>query len=204
MSWRGCEKSFALVTQKWLGSGSCTKATFPGATSFAAELRQNAGSWTRCFPADRLNRPGWNKSWWNSELCALSARQTCCDTSRKSAAPCLLSRENGILPRCSASPSVPTKNSRVQWARLTRVMDRIDTEDQDRADMMRLARGHDASLNDLMNRHAGAVLNYLCRMLGNEDDANDLAQETFVRVFRHRERYDGSKFTTWLSTIPGD
>jgi RNA polymerase sigma-70 factor (ECF subfamily) len=38
-------------------------------------------------------------------------------------------------------------------------------------------------------------------MLSNEQDANDLAQETFVRVYRYRERYDGGKFTTWLYTI---
>jgi RNA polymerase sigma-70 factor (ECF subfamily) len=41
-------------------------------------------------------------------------------------------------------------------------------------------------------------------MLGDEQDANDLAQETFVRVYRNRERFDGSKFTTWLYTIAGN
>jgi RNA polymerase sigma-70 factor (ECF subfamily) len=39
-------------------------------------------------------------------------------------------------------------------------------------------------------------------MLGNEDDANDLAQETFVRVFRARASFrSGEKFSTWLYTI---
>jgi RNA polymerase sigma-70 factor (ECF subfamily) len=39
-------------------------------------------------------------------------------------------------------------------------------------------------------------------MLGNEDDANDLAQETFVRVFRARASFRTSeKFSTWLYTI---
>jgi RNA polymerase sigma-70 factor (ECF subfamily) len=37
--------------------------------------------------------------------------------------------------------------------------------------------------------------------LNDEEDANDFAQETFARVYRHRERYDGGKFTTWLYTI---
>jgi RNA polymerase sigma-70 factor (ECF subfamily) len=77
----------------------------------------------------------------------------------------------------------------------------IETEQQDRADMERLASGHDAALNELMNRHAGPVYQFLFRMLGDEEEANDLAQETFVRVYRHRERYDGGKFTTWLYTI---
>jgi RNA polymerase sigma-70 factor (ECF subfamily) len=39
-------------------------------------------------------------------------------------------------------------------------------------------------------------------MLGNEDDANDLAQETFVRVFRSCKSFRTSeKFSTWLFTI---
>jgi RNA polymerase sigma-70 factor, ECF subfamily len=72
----------------------------------------------------------------------------------------------------------------------------------DRSDMERLAAGHDAALNDLMERHATPVFHFLCRMVGNEDDANDLAQETFVRVFRSRDSFrpDG-KFSTWLYTI---
>jgi RNA polymerase sigma-70 factor (ECF subfamily) len=53
-----------------------------------------------------------------------------------------------------------------------------------------------------MERHATPVFHFLCRMLGNEDDANDLAQETFVRVFRSRDSFrPGEKFSTWLYTI---
>jgi len=80
-------------------------------------------------------------------------------------------------------------------------METIDTAEQDRADMERLADGHDAALNTLMERHAGRVYQFLFRMLNDEEDANDLAQETFARVYRYRERYDGGKFTTWLYTI---
>jgi len=72
----------------------------------------------------------------------------------------------------------------------------------DRADMERLMAGQDAALNDLMARHAPPVFQFLCRMVGNEDDANDLAQETFVRVFRSRTTFRTSeKFSTWLYTI---
>lgn len=68
--------------------------------------------------------------------------------------------------------------------------------------MARLAAGHDAALNDLMERHATPVFRLLCRMLNNEDDANDLAQETFVRVFQARASFDANKkFSTWLFTI---
>jgi RNA polymerase sigma-70 factor, ECF subfamily len=76
------------------------------------------------------------------------------------------------------------------------------TEALDQSDMERLAAGHDAALNDLMERHATPVFHFLCRMVGNEDDANDLAQETFVRVFKScRSFRAGQKFSTWLYTI---
>jgi RNA polymerase sigma-70 factor (ECF subfamily) len=72
----------------------------------------------------------------------------------------------------------------------------------DQADMERLMAGHEAALNDLMERHATPMFHFLCRMVGNEDDANDLAQETFVRVFRARASFRTSeKFSTWLYTI---
>jgi RNA polymerase sigma-70 factor (ECF subfamily) len=81
-------------------------------------------------------------------------------------------------------------------------MDTIDPSARDRADMERLIAGHDAALNDLMERHAKPVFHFLCRMLGNEDDANDLAQETFVRVFKSRGSFRAEqKFSTWLFTI---
>lgn len=81
-------------------------------------------------------------------------------------------------------------------------MDTTETDALDQADMARLVAGHDAALNDLMERHATPVFHFLCRMLGNEDDANDLAQETFVRVFRARDSFRANaRFSTWLFTI---
>lgn len=78
----------------------------------------------------------------------------------------------------------------------------MDVDEQDRLDMARLALGDDAALNDLMARHAQRLLQYLIRALQNEDDANDIAQETFVRVFCCRKKFDARrKFSTWLYTI---
>jgi len=73
---------------------------------------------------------------------------------------------------------------------------------RDRADMERLQAGQDTALNDLMERHATPVFHFLCRMVGNEDDANDLAQETFVRVFKSSASFSlEQKFSSWLFTI---
>jgi RNA polymerase sigma-70 factor (ECF subfamily) len=77
----------------------------------------------------------------------------------------------------------------------------IDDE-QDRTDMLRLTSGHDAALNDLMERQGPRLYNYLLRSLQNEDDAADLAQETFVRVYQNRAKFDSRlKFSTWLYAI---
>jgi RNA polymerase sigma-70 factor (ECF subfamily) len=81
-------------------------------------------------------------------------------------------------------------------------MSQEPTDARDRADMKRLCAGHDAALNDLMERHATPVFQFLCRMTGNEEDANDLAQETFVRVFKSCKSFrSNEKFSSWLFTI---
>ena len=77
-----------------------------------------------------------------------------------------------------------------------------EADAHDQADMERLAAGHDAALNDLMERHATPIFHFLCRMIGNQDDAGDLAQETFVRIFKSRDRFRrGEKFSAWAYTI---
>jgi RNA polymerase sigma-70 factor (ECF subfamily) len=76
------------------------------------------------------------------------------------------------------------------------------SDDRDRADMIRLTAGHGAALNELMERHAGKLLNYLVRCLQNEEDAADATQETFVRVYQNRAKFDANqKFSTWLYAI---
>ena len=68
--------------------------------------------------------------------------------------------------------------------------------------MQRLVNGHDAALNDLMERHGERLFHYLIRHLQNESDAADVAQDAFVRVYQHRTKFDpGQKFSTWLYTI---
>ena len=75
----------------------------------------------------------------------------------------------------------------------------------DQADMARLVAGHDAALTALMERHSGPLFGFLCRFLRDEDAANDLVQETFVRVYQHRTDFKpGHRFSTWLFTIGGN
>jgi RNA polymerase sigma-70 factor (ECF subfamily) len=77
-----------------------------------------------------------------------------------------------------------------------------DCDEQDAQDMAQLAEGDDSALNRLMERHASRLFHYLIRALDDEGDAADLAQETFVRVYQSRAKFDRSrKFTTWLYAI---
>ncbi|HMP89689.1 MAG TPA: sigma-70 family RNA polymerase sigma factor [Kiritimatiellia bacterium] len=74
--------------------------------------------------------------------------------------------------------------------------------DPDIEAMLRLRDGDDLALNEIMDRWTSRVASYLTRNLGNESDALDLTQETFVGVYRARLRYQPkSKFSTWLFGI---
>ena len=78
----------------------------------------------------------------------------------------------------------------------------IDTDALDRADMAALCAGREAALDALMGRHAGSLCRFLIRLLQDEEEAVDLAQTAFVRVFENRERFDpAKKFSTWLYAI---
>jgi RNA polymerase sigma-70 factor (ECF subfamily) len=81
-------------------------------------------------------------------------------------------------------------------------MNAPSSDEQDALDMTRLVEGHDAGLNDLMERHGPKLFHYLIRCLQNEEDAADLAQEAFVRVYQNRTKFrPDAKFSTWLYTI---
>ena len=68
--------------------------------------------------------------------------------------------------------------------------------------MARLAGGDMSALGELARRHQTSVLELAFRTLGAWDLAEDVAQETFLRVYRAAKRYKPTaKFTTWLYRI---
>ena len=68
--------------------------------------------------------------------------------------------------------------------------------------MVRLREGDDLALNELMERWQKPLHSFILRYVGNYADSIELAQETFVRVYHHRSRFNfKSKFSTWLLTI---
>jgi RNA polymerase sigma-70 factor (ECF subfamily) len=74
--------------------------------------------------------------------------------------------------------------------------------DADVAAMRRLRDGDDLALNEIMDRWQRRLTSYLLRAIGNETVAVDLAQETFVRVYQSRDKYQPKgEFSTWLFAI---
>ena len=55
---------------------------------------------------------------------------------------------------------------------------------------------------ELVSRYQGRLVNYLYRMLRNEEDAHDLAQEVFVKIYGALGRFDDRyRFSTWLFRV---
>ncbi len=67
--------------------------------------------------------------------------------------------------------------------------------------MVRAGKGDQQAFAELVRRHQRPLVNFFCRM-GVDKDADDLAQETFIRLYRSRGRYKPrAKLTTYLYTV---
>jgi len=54
----------------------------------------------------------------------------------------------------------------------------------------------------LVERYQSRLVNYLYRIVRSLDDAHDLAQEVFIRVYQALDRYDSQyRFSTWLFRV---
>ena len=68
--------------------------------------------------------------------------------------------------------------------------------------MLKVRDDNAAAFEELVSRYQVRLLTIFRHLVGNQSLAEDLAQETFMRVFRARKRYEpGAKFSTWLFTI---
>jgi RNA polymerase sigma-70 factor (ECF subfamily) len=68
--------------------------------------------------------------------------------------------------------------------------------------MLQVRGGDAAAFEELVLRYQNRLLTVLEHLVGNRQQAEDLAQDVFLRVFRARLRYEpGAKFSTWLFTI---
>ena len=66
-----------------------------------------------------------------------------------------------------------------------------------------VAKGDEDACRELMKRHLGRVVALARRMLGNQADAEEIAQEVFLRVWKHAEKWEPGRaqFSTWLHRV---
>jgi RNA polymerase sigma-70 factor (ECF subfamily) len=68
--------------------------------------------------------------------------------------------------------------------------------------MLKAASGDDSAFEQLIKRYQDRLVGFFFHLLHDRTVAEDLAQETFMRVHRARERYEPSaRFSTWLFRI---
>jgi RNA polymerase sigma-70 factor (ECF subfamily) len=68
--------------------------------------------------------------------------------------------------------------------------------------MLKVGKGDEQAFEQLIERHQGSVIGTVSKMLGNASDAEDIAQQVFIRLWKSAPRYKPkAKFTTFLFTI---
>ncbi len=78
----------------------------------------------------------------------------------------------------------------------------MGTDDDTALLLRRCLAGDEAAYRELVRRYQRAVYSVAFRMVRSAEDAEDLTQETFVRVFKALDRYDPTRpFQAWLFTI---
>ena len=72
----------------------------------------------------------------------------------------------------------------------------------DSAVVKRFLEGEQRAFGILVDRYDNRLVNFVYRTIGDRERAQDLVQETFIRVYRHLHRFDPTKkFSTWIYTI---
>jgi RNA polymerase sigma-70 factor, ECF subfamily len=83
-----------------------------------------------------------------------------------------------------------------------RVVSWSDVGGRESALVQRCAAGDEAACTELVNEHQRMVIQLAMNLLGDRDEAVDLSQEVFLRVFRTIHRFRGqSSLRTWIYRI---
>jgi RNA polymerase sigma-70 factor (ECF subfamily) len=65
--------------------------------------------------------------------------------------------------------------------------------------------GDIGAFEKIVNRYKGRLYNFVFRFVGDQETAEDIVQETFLRAYRRRREYRAiANFSTWLFTIAGN
>lgn len=80
-----------------------------------------------------------------------------------------------------------------------------DSRPSDEDLIERFQKGDLYAFDLIVKRYKDQLLNFVYRFVGNQEEAEDIVQETFLRVYRKRKAYKRiAKFSTWIYTIAGN
>ncbi|MCE9650534.1 MAG: RNA polymerase sigma factor [Parvibaculum sp.] len=101
-----------------------------------------------------------------------------------------------------APPSRRRPSGNVIDLDLKRGRARLDEASDDEL-VARVAQGDETACRLLMDRHLARMISLARRMLGNQADAEEIAQEVFLRVWTHASRWEPGRaqFRTWLHRV---
>ena len=62
--------------------------------------------------------------------------------------------------------------------------------------------GDNGAFSEIVNRYKDRLYNFIYRFVNDVDKAEDLLQDTFLKLYTHKDSYkEIAKFSTWLYTI---
>jgi RNA polymerase sigma-70 factor (ECF subfamily) len=68
--------------------------------------------------------------------------------------------------------------------------------------LLKMISGDTAAFEEVLSLYEKAIFNHLLRLTNNPDDASDLLQETFIRLYNNRSKIDiTSNFKNWLYKV---
>jgi RNA polymerase sigma-70 factor (ECF subfamily) len=79
----------------------------------------------------------------------------------------------------------------------------VRVNEPDETLMLRVGTGDHAACHELVERHLGRIVSFAGRILGDRGMAEDVAQEVFLRLWSHAQRWrpTGARLTTWLHRV---
>ena len=80
-----------------------------------------------------------------------------------------------------------------------------ENETSDEILIGRFQQGDNYAFDLLVKRYKDPLINFIYRFLGSQSDAEDVLQETFLRLYKNKHYYkEVAKFSTWIYTIAGN
>jgi RNA polymerase sigma-70 factor (ECF subfamily) len=114
---------------------------------------------------------------------AIVSGNSCLDMADPPSSPRFLPRFMTPDPRPQADPAEDANAQDLRW-------------------MARIKTGDTEALRELIEAHQHRIVGTVTKMLGDDSDAEDIAQQVFIRLWKSAGRYEPTaKFTTWLFKI---